>query len=65
MNGTTGSPSDEGPLGHMCHFGDYTGPSASHSCQSGGTANAGCIEGTSAGYFQGDGGCQMGQVVHN
>lgn len=63
--GTTGSPSESGPLGFVCHFGDYTGNSASHTCQSGGTANGGCVEGTSAGYHQGNGGCQMGGVVHH
>jgi hypothetical protein len=65
MTGTTGSPSATGPEGHMCHYGDCTGPAASHSCRSGGAANAGCIAGSNAGYFSGSGGCQAGGVVHD
>lgn len=65
MAGTTGSPSECGPQGNICHYGDYTGPAASHSCQSGGLANAGCLNGSEAGHFQGGGGCQGGGTVHH
>lgn len=66
MAGTTGCPraSGYGSEGHICHYGDYTGPDPSHCCQSGGLAHAGCSNGTDAGHFQAGGGCQGGGTVH-